>query len=98
MRETSAGEGLVKSLGRRIGRGWGDRSGGREKKREEPDRGSGAPAEGRRVDGRVPQPDEVIVELEERDREPGHLEARDVVADQAPPDRDPLSAEDLRDA
>src|SRR6266478_9359179 len=58
---------------------------------------SDAPAEGRCVDGGVPQPDEIVIELEEGDREAGHLEARDVVADQAPPDRDPLPAEDLRD-
>jgi dihydroxyacetone kinase-like protein len=42
----------------------------------------------------VPQADELVVELEERHGEAGHLEARDVVADQAPPDRDPLAAEE----
>src|SRR6185369_2482047 len=60
--------------------------------------GSDAPAQGGRMNRRVPEPDEVVVELQEGDREAGHLEAGDVVADQAPPDRDPLSAEDLRDA
>src|SRR5918995_923221 len=51
--------------------------------------GASAPAEGRRVDRGVPEPDEIVVELEQRDRAAGHLQRGDVVADQPPLDRDP---------
>ncbi len=37
---------------------------------------------------------ELVVEAEERHREAGHLEARDIRADEAPGDRDALTAED----
>src|ERR687897_3696962 len=50
--------------------------------------GTSAPAEGRRVDRSVPEPDEVVVELEQRDRAAGQLQRGDVVADQPPLDRD----------
>src|SRR6266540_621990 len=59
---------------------------------------SDAPAQGGRVDGCVPPPGELVVQLEERDRESGHLQARDVAAHEAPPDADALALEDLGDA
>src|SRR4051794_19960066 len=49
---------------------------------------SDAPPQRRRVDRRVPQADELVVEPQQGDRAPRHLQRRDVVADQAPLDRD----------
>src|SRR5688572_30106305 len=56
---------------------------------------SDLPAERRCVYRGVPEPGHLIVEPEEGDREAGHLETRDVVADEAPADRDALAAENL---
>src|SRR5207237_2703227 len=44
------------------------------------------------------QLDELVIELEQGDREAGHLEARDVRANEAATDPDALAAKDLRDA
>src|SRR3954470_13723375 len=49
---------------------------------------SDAPPQRGRVDGRVPQADELVVEPQQRDRAAGHLQRGDVVADQPPFDRD----------
>src|SRR3954464_4405282 len=49
---------------------------------------SNSPSQSGGVDGRVPQSDEVVVGLQQRDRAARHLERRDVVADQRPGDRD----------
>jgi hypothetical protein len=47
--------------------------------------------------GSSPQPDHLVVELEQRDRGAGHLERRDVVADEGPGDLDAPAGEDLVD-
>ena len=56
-------------------------------RRDRDDAGSDAPAQGRGVDRRIPQRGQLVVEAQERDREAGHLEARDVVADERAADR-----------
>src|SRR6266511_799145 len=56
---------------------------------------SDAPAQPRSLDRRVPQLRELVVQLEQRDREPGHLERRDVRADQVPGDLDAPSRQEL---
>src|SRR5437870_10073186 len=58
-----------------------------------PTRGAGsgrsrAPPKARGLDRRVPQLGELVVQLEQRDGVPGHLERGDVRADQVPLDLD----------
>src|SRR4029453_11927353 len=55
----------------------------------------GAPPQARRIDRSVPQPCELIVELEQRDRAAGHLERCDVRPDQVARDLDPAALEQL---
>src|SRR6266496_6101012 len=56
---------------------------------------SNAPAQPRGLDRRVPQLRELVVQLEQRDREPRHLERCDVRADQVPGDLDAPSLQEL---
>ena len=44
----------------------------------------------------IPQPRQLVVQLQQRDRRAGHLERGDVVADELAGDRDAPAAEDLR--
>src|SRR3954469_24970367 len=53
-----------------------------------------AEAQGRRVDRGVPQPRQLVVELEQRDRAARHLQRGDVVADQPALDRDAAVGEE----
>src|SRR3954453_7844223 len=57
--------------------------------------GSDAPPQPRCVDRRIPELREFVVEPQQSDRESGHLEAGDVVADEASADLDALALEDL---
>src|SRR3954452_24145904 len=47
-----------------------------------------APSQRRCVDRRVPEPRQLVIDPEQRDRTAGHLQRGDVVADQPPADRD----------
>src|SRR4051812_12870667 len=54
-----------------------------------------APLQGDRVDRRVPQPLELVVDPQQRDRAARHLQRGDVVADEVARDRDPAPLEVL---
>src|SRR5512132_4681046 len=54
-----------------------------------------APPQSGCIDRSVPEPRELAVQLEERDRTAGHLQRRDVRADQVPVDLDPTPLEQL---
>src|SRR5689334_9305086 len=59
-------------------------------------RPSRTPAQRRGVYGCIPQRGQLVVKLEQGDRDPGHLEARDVVADEAARGGDAVLLELLR--
>src|SRR5215218_2953429 len=54
-----------------------------------------APPEARRTDGSVPETRELVVQLQQRDRRPRHLQRGDVRPDQVAGDLDPAAFEEL---
>src|ERR1700692_2893089 len=50
------------------------------------------------MDWGIPQSGQLVVQAQQGDREPSHLQARDVVADQRAPDGNALALEDAADA
>src|ERR1700690_2188606 len=55
---------------------------------------SNAPPKARRMDRSVPEADERVVEPEQGDRTPGHVEGGDVAADEVASDGDAAALED----